>query len=279
MTGYLIYNRKEAARNKWFIEQIISEGRAFSLDIRLLLEEELTPAVGEELHVLHNGETTKKPDFVIARSGNYALSRHFELMGVRVFNNSQVSLICNDKFLTCQLAASLDIPVMDTCLINCKNTPAPPFLPCVIKPTDGKGGENVFMAQSRDEYENILSRFPEKDMLVQKCASDLGRDSRIYVMGGEIICAFTRISDSDFRSNYCLGGRAEPHTPTDAERTAVKKLCKALDPDYVGIDFIYHNGKPVFNEIEDAVGSRMVYANTDLNVAKMYVEYIVKILK
>ena len=275
MTGYLIYNKKEAARNSFFIGELIKEGQARLLDISLILEEDLSPGIcSSDFLVTSDNKKLKKPDFVIARSQNYILSKHFEYMGVRVFNTSKVCRICNDKMQTYQLAASLDIPIMETRLITCKNSPASPFFPCVIKPTGGKGGENVFMAHDMGEYEKIISSFPEKYALVQKCASTLGRDSRIYVMGGEIICAFTRISKGDFRSNFCLGGQAEPHTPTRAERLVVEKLCKALKPDYVGIDFVYNDGEPIFNEIEDAVGARMVYTLSDINIAAMYVKYI-----
>jgi len=45
-------------------------------------------------------------------------------------------------------------------------------------------------------------------------------------------------------------------------------------PDFVGIDFIFSDGKPYLNEIEDVVGTRMLYKLTDLDPAKMYIEYI-----
>ena len=49
--------------------------------------------------------------------------------------------------------------------------------------------------------------------------------------------------------------------------------------DYAGIDLIYDNGKPVLNEIEDVVGSRMLYNHTDIDTAKLYIKYIKDTLK
>ncbi|MBR4483682.1 MAG: hypothetical protein IKO97_00630, partial [Erysipelotrichaceae bacterium] len=83
-----------------------------------------------------------------------------------------------------------------------------------------------------------------------------------------------RSSDSDFRANFKLGGNAEiVDVPADVERM-VKTIVPELMPDFVGIDFIFSDGKPYLNEIEDVVGTRMLYKLTDLDPAKMYIEYI-----
>ena len=279
MKGYLIYTKKEADRNQWFIDQLIQGARRHSVHLSLLIDEDIIPVVSQEgFKVSCRGEYLDTPDFVIARSQNYILSRHFELMGVRVFNNSRVSRICNDKMLTYQLAASLGIRTPETHLISCKSCDAPDALPlaypCVIKPTNGKGGQDVYLLENGDDYSSVEDRFENREFLCQTLACDKGRDTRFYVMGKEILCAFTRVSDSDFRSNFCLGGQAIPHTPSEYELSAVRLLADALDFDFVGIDFIYDKGQPVFNEIEDAVGSRMVYANTDIDVAEQYIKHI-----
>ena len=49
-----------------------------------------------------------------------------------------------------------------------------------------------------------------------------------------------------------------------------------MDYDYIGIDFVFNNGKIVFNEIEDTVGARMVYAKTYIDILRLYCEYIEK---
>ena len=44
---------------------------------------------------------------------------------------------------------------------------------------------------------------------------------------------------------------------------AVKKICDELHPDFIGIDFLLPNGLDgefYINEIEDPVGSRMLYS-------------------
>ena len=73
-----------------------------------------------------------------------------------------------------------------------------------------------------------------------------------------------------------MGGRAEVYNLSDEEREKVEKVIRLFDFDFVGIDFIFNNGKIVFNEIEDVVGSRMVYTYTDIDIVEMYVDYILE---
>ena len=56
----------------------------------------------------------------------------------------------------------------------------------------------------------------------------------------------------------------------------INKLREALDFDFVGVDFIRHDGRWVLNEIEDVVGTRMIYALTDIDAADKYIDYILK---
>ena len=49
--------------------------------------------------------------------------------------------------------------------------------------------------------------------------------------------------------------------------------------DFVGVDFIRDGGRWVLNEIEDIVGSRMLYKTTDLDVASLYIKHVAKSVK
>ena len=141
--------------------------------------------------------------------------------------------------------------------------------PLVEKPVNGKGGEDVrFIESGKVEI--------KQGFVYQKPASDLGRDLRVWLIGGKPICAVLRKSDTDFRSNYCLGGSAEVYELSDAEKRLVCRIASLVDYDYIGIDFVFNNGKIVFNEIEDTVGARMVYAKTDIDILRLYCGYIEK---
>jgi glutathione synthase/RimK-type ligase-like ATP-grasp enzyme len=96
------------------------------------------------------------------------------------------------------------------------------------------------------------------------------------MLGGEILSAAKRTSTSDFRSNFSLGGKAEIVSVPDEVKDVLRTVNTHLGCDFVGVDFIRHDGRWILNEIEDMVGTRMLYSLTDIDAAKEYVEYIIK---
>lgn len=56
----------------------------------------------------------------------------------------------------------------------------------------------------------------------------------------------------------------------------MNKIASLVKYDYIGIDFVFDGGRPVFNEIEDTVGARMVYDKTDIDILSLYCNYIKK---
>ena len=119
----------------------------------------------------------------------------------------------------------------------------------------------------------------QKGYVYQKPCDTLGKDLRVWVIGGEIITAILRESKTDFRSNFCLGGSAMPYTLSSDEKQLVKRITALVKSDYIGIDFVFNNGRLVFNEIEDTVGARMVYDQTDIDILSLYCDYIKEELK
>ena len=103
-----------------------------------------------------------------------------------------------------------------------------------------------------------------------------GKDLRVWAIGNDIITSILRESDTDFRSNFCLGGRATPYKMNEEEKSLVKRILSLVESDYIGIDFLFDGGHLIFNEIEDTVGARMVYDKTDIDIIKLYCDYIKK---
>ena len=104
--------------------------------------------------------------------------------------------------------------------------------------------------------------------LCQRVAPVVGRDVRVYVLGTEVLAAMLRIApEGAFLSNYCRGGSAREYVLSTAERALVAKVAHALGPGYYGIDFLFDGrGGLLLNEVEDVVGSRMLYAHTNIDV-------------
>lgn len=261
---WLIYSHEDIERNRSYID----------LYFKYASEK------GKKLELLESGSFSelpdKMPEAVINRSRNVYISKCFEEAGVRVYNSAKVAELGNDKLKAIVFAGALEIPVMRT--LNERGDLAFPF---VMKSRGGHGGKEVFLINNEEEYESLkcIKSADGSDFIFQEMASDTGKDLRIYTVGDEMIGSMMRISDTDFKSNYSLGGKAFVHELTDEERGIAEKIIEALHPGHIGIDLIYDHGRPVFNELEDAVGSRMLYRYTDTDAVRLYVDHIDRDIK
>ena len=84
-----------------------------------------------------------------------------------------------------------------------------------------------------------------------------------------------RVSEKDFRSNFCLGGKAMEYELSPWEKNEVQKVIDQFNISYAGLDFIFDNGKIIFNEMEDVVGARMLYTYTDIDIVDEYLNFII----
>lgn len=278
-SAYIIYNRFESIRNKFFIDCFFYEAKKLNIDLELLIEEDLNISIiDSKLKILYNDEELKKCDFVIMRTVNYELSKQFEYMGIRVFNNSQISLIANNKYLSYQLVSSLGINILNTELVINNDLDKIKKFPKVIKPLSEKGGKDVYLINNKNDLDSI-ERFQYNKFVIQIVANNFGKDVRVYVVGNKIIKAMIRKSKNSFKSNFCINNEAEEYTLNNDEINIVNKIINSIKPDFVGIDFVFNDNKIYFNEIEDVVGCRMLYQLTDINIVKIYLEYILDNIK
>ena len=155
----------------------------------------------------------------------------------------------------------------------CDYKDAMPEYPYVVKSRNGHGGSEVFRIDKKNTLENI-SLTNKSGYIAQRFVSTPGVDVRVYVLGGKPVAAVKRTSTEDFRSNFSLGGQVELFLPTDEQLAIIDKLQDFLATDYVGIDFMMHNGHWILNEIEDAVGSKMLYSLCNYDIAESFIDYI-----
>lgn len=240
MSGVLIYTKEEANRNRFAVDKFKEK-----LDVKLV-----------------DGSYKGSADFVINRTNDFRIAEYFEKKGIRVFNPSSLSRLANDKQLCYEFMADNGIEIMS---VNYTG------IPVVKKKFDGHGGTEVEMLTAAEDFQN--------GYVYQKPCDTLGKDLRVWVLGGEIVTAILRESKTDFRSNFCLGGTATPYNLSSDEKKLVKKITALVKSDYIGIDFIFNGGRLVFNEIEDTVGARMVYDKTDIDIISLYCDYIKEELK
>ena len=278
LTGWLIYRKKDAERNQHYITFYEEACRKRGATILLRYFEEFSYGTGPSgLTLSYGGAPAIKPDFVVMRADVPLFSEHLEQMGFAVFNNAYLSLVANDKAKTLEVAAKAGIPTPQSRLGTKENSllvAKELGYPLVIKPRDGHGGQDVLWVEHEAALIELLKTYPHASFLLQKPVSDLGKDLRVYVVGGEIVAAMLRVQKKDFRSNYCLGGSAERYTLSAEEERLVNHVISLFEVSFAGFDFMFDNGRMILNEIEDVVGARMLYHLTEIDVVDLYVEHI-----
>ena len=259
MIGWLVYSPDGYVLNRWFADRLVEQaaGMGVMLELKLLPESDSLPS-------------EPPPDFAVMRTIRPDFSAVLEAQGVRVFNNAETARVANDKLETFRLARELDLPVLDTVGFTWPERPSLSY-PCVVKTPDGHGGREVFLVQGDDEMEEVVRQTGKRTFVAQPFCDEPGVDMRVYVLGGEVLAAVRRTSQSDFRSNFKLGGEVAAVTPSPEQCAMARRLFDRLGFDFAGVDFIRHGGRWVLNEIEDVVGTRMLYATTALDAARLLV--------
>ena len=245
MKRAIVYTEERLRVNGFFAESL---ARYLSADL-------VDESVGEEY------------DSYIFRCENSQKRAFLEERGKSVVNNALTGKIANDKHLSYELAKELKIPFLPY-VLSCDGKGI--SYPCVVKSRFGHGGKEVFWANDEGEAKTLFSG---ETLLCQTPSKELGRDVRVYCLGGKILCAMERCNRKDFRSNFTLGGTCRQVQLPPLLRESCKKIVAALSADFVGVDFIADGGKFYFNEIEDVVGCRMLYS-CGIDAAKVFADYL-----
>ncbi|WP_096153155.1 ATP-grasp domain-containing protein [Bacillus sp. FJAT-45066] len=280
LTGWIIYEDEHASKNKAFIHWFLEEAPKLNINLHFYVQSDISFGVkNNHLFIEVQKNKAPLPDFVIMRDINPLFSKQIESLGLPCFNSSFVSSICNDKAFTHQLLASHNIPMLDTYFANRKTLlitkKAPLPFPFVLKTRTGRSGKEVFLIQNERELAHTLELLENNDLILQPLAGSPGKDVRVFIVGKTIVGAVLRYNDNDFKANYTLGGQAKEYLLSDEEIRIVENIISLFPFGMAGIDFLFDiEGKFLFNEIEDVVGCRTLCEVTDINVVKLYLEFI-----
>lgn len=255
----IYYDQERLKANGWFAETLKKE-----LESR-----------GCEAFIAMTGDFSVIPDVAVMRAVDYRFSKTLEEQGVKVVNNSKVSRIANDKVESKLYTLNLGIPVMTGTVGNAESSAYITY-PKIVKSRYGHGGTDVYMVKNHREFAKAFGAIGDKNVLIENVASEQGKDLRVYVFGGKILCGVLRESKTDFRSNFSLGGSAKVVEIPDDAREYTERFIKDLNVTFAGIDFVFDKGKAKFNEAEDVVGCRMLYELKVCDPIKLYADEILK---
>ena len=149
--------------------------------------------------------------------GDHA-THFFESFGVPVINNSKVSAICEDKFVTSLTLQKAKVPTPEFAMVFNAEQAHQAIkqlggFPVVLKPPLGSWGRLLAKVNDLDaleailEHKDTLGSPQQKSFYLQKFVKKPGRDIRSFVIDGRTICAIYRNS-SHWITNTARGGGA-----------------------------------------------------------------------
>lgn len=259
--GLIVYQKEDQEKNIWFINKCLEDlnDNHFSL----LYKEE-----SETLSYINDHQI----DFVIYRGRDYTLAKKLEERGIKVFNNSLTNKVANDKYETFLFCHRNNI----NCLVAYRKIEDVTAFPCVMKSINGHGGQEVFLINSLKDETTLRKQMNDKFIYQEYLPHS--QDVRLYVLNKKVVGAVNRSNPHDFRSNFSLGGEVSFYLPSQEMIDDAVKVANLLDADFIGVDFLINDKDCYLNEIEDPVGSRMLYQTSDIDIVSLYINHIKEVL-
>ncbi len=303
MKGYLIYRKEEAIRNQAFIRLFCEEGKAYGVSFCYIPYDEYRNRELPDFVLNRTRDVTvsrwyeEKKVLVLHSSLITEIGNH-KMKTLQYLKKTLPLCIQKEKwapdsfllskeriFQWAEAAESQEYEVFEEAYAFWEKNGS-----CILKSVDGHGGSEVaelFIPYGKTEYAKkeawerfgrTIHLFLGKECILQeKIASD-SRDVRIYILGGKIYQAIARQGKKDFRSNFSLGGSAARYELSNQERDYVSQFLQVFQGETLGLaglDFIIdRQGNLIFNELEEMAGTRMLYQNTNYNIVRDYIEWI-----
>lgn len=230
-------------------------------------------------------------DFCVYLDKDKYLGEMIEKQGIPVFNKPRAIEMCDDKMLTylalsgenIKIPKTISAPLCFTSGANPKSESVKKIieklsLPLVAKKSFSSLGKGVYLIRTENELIKFIEENPFESKIYQEfISSSFGRDVRIICIGGKYFSAMERYSETDFRSNSALGGKARKIEPPKSYVDVAERVAALFGLDYMGIDLLEgSDGEPIVCEVNSNAFFTTMDEVCGVNVAKGYAEYIVK---
>jgi ribosomal protein S6--L-glutamate ligase len=209
---------------------------------------------------------------VTAKDSYLDLISQIERYGFPVVNSRECIEVCADKFRTYLRLQEIGMNQPKTVLVPNEDPETVDLaaerldndFPMVLKTLQGAKGVGVLLVETERSLQSTVSLVykidPNCDILLQEYI-DMEYDVRVMINNKRIIGAMKRkkIID-DFRSNISQGAEAEEIELTDLEKEACLIAAKAVNGQWVGVDFIPADNRekdaPYILEVNQSPGSQ-----------------------
>ncbi len=285
--GYIVVNsfvNNEKFSNLYNI--LVKSFSKFHID----LEKKAAIELGTEVNL----QLKEKPDFVLFWDKDIYLAQRLENLGIKLFNSSRAIELCDNKILMYQELAKHNIRIPKT-FIAPKTFEGLGYTnlsfiddiakqigyPLVIKEAYGSYGEQVYLAENKEEAASIINKIGYKDFLVQEfIKSSCGKDIRVNVVRDQQIVSILRENKTDFRSNISIGGVGSRFEPEQEYVDLAIKASLALGLDFSGVDVMFgENNEPIICEVNSNPQFVSTLKVTNTNLADFIAFYIAEYLR
>ena len=287
MNGIIIVNQ-EIGHNEHKIKRFKQEFSNLGVELEVFVN-------NGTLAIIKNNDIVinmPKSDFVIYLDKDIYLARELEKAGYRLFNKADFIKLCDDKMLTNIALANCGVRMPKTIagpLFYSKELKEENLtfidgvikelgLPLIFKKVYGSLGLGVYLVNSKEEFINLYKEHCREPLQFQEyIASSKGKSIRALVIDQEIVGAFIRYNNDDFRSNFGEHANGKKIENFDRYTEFVQKISNILKIEYAGIDLLFSdNGDPVLCEINSNAFFEEFEKVTNINVARKYAEMVIK---
>jgi [lysine-biosynthesis-protein LysW]--L-2-aminoadipate ligase len=238
---------------------------------------------------------TYRPNFKVALDrcvstvkGMHA-TRFFESIDVTVINNSSVTAICEDKFVTSLVLQKANVATPDFAMVFNASQALEAIkemggFPVVIKPPLGSWGRLLAKVNDVDaleailEHKDVLGSPQQKSFYLQKYIKKPGRDIRSFVIDGVTICAIYRDSPH-WITNTARGGVASNCPVTKEISDISKRASDAVGGGILSMDIFETDEGMQINEINHTTEFKNSEKPTGVSISGAIVDYCIKITK
>ena len=124
-------------------------------------------------------------------------------------------------------------------------------LPFIAKRSTSSQGKGVFMIHTPEEFRDAV----DCDVFQEVIWNSIGRDLRIWVLGGEILGVMQRNStDGSFKANIHQGGIGVPYPVSNEIKKVTESISTQTGLDMIGIDLLFGDDGYYFCELNVCPG-------------------------
>ena len=231
--------------------------------------------------VMNRGSVTRKDSYL-------DLISQIERYGIATCNPRECIEVCSDKFRTYLRLQEIGMNQPRTVLIpndepetvDRAHEALDNEFPMVLKTLQGSKGVGVLLIETERSLQSQVSLIykidPFCDILLQEyIESDY--DVRVVIVNREIIGAMKRNKiTGDFRSNVSQGAKADEVELTDLEKDQCLQAAKAVNGQWVGVDFIPAKNRdkdaPFIIEVNHSPGTAGISNIIKQNVSELVID-------